>query len=52
MVVFRLKQLLESEENNEDQGQNIDDDRNINVQPKQRRIVYINNQRVELESEV
>ena len=52
MVVFRLKQLLESEENNEDQGKNIDDDRNINVQPKQRRIVYINNQRVELESEV
>lgn len=53
LVVFRLKQLLESEENNtEDQGKNTDDNGNINVQPKQRRIVYINNQRVELESEV
>jgi len=52
MVVFRLKQLLQSEEINEEDQEKASNDGDYNGQPKQRRIVYINNQRVELESEV
>ena len=52
MVVFRLKQLLQSEEKNDEDQEKASNDGDYNGQPKQRRIVYINNQRVELESEV
>ena len=52
MVVFRLKQLLQSEEKDEEDQEKEFNDGDYNGQPKQRRIVYINNQRVELESEV